>query len=337
MILRLLAHLPIRAALVAVAATGIAAGLTLEARHGGGDVSADPQYGTVRPSPANGFIIEGHRVSIPVGFTTCTTPTNTSCRLGAYEVKMQYDPAKVTVISASGLSSGGNTSTTFNDTSQTWKVNQWVGSRITLTGGIGYAGADGNPQSRIVVSNTAHTLTISPPWDGGVIPLPTNFTAYTLGGITDAGWLGSTGRIISCPGGPTYGSNWADLHCVSFDDVPAGPTGAGNLVNLTVEAGFTRGLFTVTLLTPTTRVLRIDGYDIPADVLNGTRRVILCPDPTNDGQVNVVDMQQIAAAIGSGTGDPLYAVKKDPDENGTINVIDLQMAAGVYGKKCVQV
>lgn len=334
MILRLLTHLPIRAAAVAIMATGIAVGLALDARHGGGAAHADPAYGTVRPG--GGYIIEGHRVSIPVGFTTCTTPTSSSCRLGAYEVKMQYDPSRLTLISDAGQSSGSNTSTTLNDTSKAWKVNQWAGARITLTGGIGYAGADGNPQSRIVASNTATRLTLATPWDGGVISLPTATTFYTLGGITDAGWLASTGRIMTCPGGSTYGSNWANLHCVTYDDVPWGPYGGGNLVNVTFQAGMTRGLTTISLLTPETRVLRIDGITIPADILNGTRRVILCPDPNNDNNVNVIDLSLIAAASGQQTGGPLYSQKKDPDENGHVNVIDLSITAGVYQKKCIQ-
>jgi len=334
LILRLLSRLPIRAAVVAIAAMGVAVGLALDARNGGGEANADPAYGTVRPS--GGAVIEGHRFSVPVTFTTCTNPQSSSCRLGAYEVKMQYDPARLTLISDGGQSSGSNTSTTLNDTSKAWKVNQWVGARVTLIGGIGYAGADGNPQSRIVASNTATRLTISPPWDGGVIPLPNQNTFYSLGGITDGGWLGSTGRTMNCPGGATYGSNWADLHCVTFDDVPSGPTGVGPVVNVTFQAGMTRGLTTVSLLTPETRVLRIDGYVIPADILNATRRVILCPDPTGDGNVNVIDLSLVAAANGQRPGDPLYAVTKDPDESGQINVIDLSLVATVFGKKCIQ-
>jgi hypothetical protein len=292
----------------------------------------------VKPSPQSGFIIIGHKTSISVGMTTCTntsTVYTNPCRLGAYDVKMTYDPAKVSLTSDTSQSTGGNTLTTLKDTTKNWSTNQWVGSRVTLIGGTGSFGPDGVQQSRIVSANTSDTLTVSPPWAGSPTPLPNQTTFYVVGGITNGSWLGSTNRIVTCPSGQSYGSNWARLGCVTFDDMPPGPNGTGTLVNLTVEAE-EKGLFSVQLLTPETRVLRVDGNVINADLINGTRRVILCPDPNNDNNVNVLDLSLIAAAFGALPPGPPYTLTRDPDENGNINVIDLSITAGVFGKKCIQ-
>ena len=337
MILRHITSIRVRLAIMAVLALGIAFGLTLADPHEQ-QVSADPAFGNVKPSPQSGFILIGHKTSIQVGMTTCvngSTSYTNPCRLGAYDVKMTFDPNKVEVIQDTAQSTGGNTLTTLKDTTKNWKQNQWVGARVTLLAGQGYFGPDGNPQSRIVASNTSNTLTLAAPWAGAPTPLPNQTTFYTVGGITDGNWLQSTGRVMSCPSGQLYGTNWARLGCVTYDDLPAGPTGTGILVNLTIHAQV-KGIFSVQLLTPETRVLRVDGNVINADLINGTRRVVLCPDPNNDNNVNVLDLSLIAAAFGSTPPGPPYALTKDPDENSLINVLDLSITAGVFGKKCVQ-
>lgn len=335
MILRHCSSLPVKVLTVAAVASIIAFALMLrEAQRPAASVSADPAYGNVKPDPQAGFAIEGHKMTIPVKFTTCTTTTSSLCRLGAYEVKLQYDTAKLSIAEVAGISTGGNTSTTIKDTTKNWKPNEWVGANVTIVGGAGASGSNGNPQSRSVIANTSNTLTISPAWT--VIPNTTSF--YELGGMQEGGWLGSTNRIISCPVGPTYGANWAELHCVSFDDVPPGPTGAGNLTKTTFQTTVgNRGLTTVSLLTPDTKVLKIDGFTIPADIVNGTRRIVRCPDPDNNNSINVIDLLIIAQANGANaiTNPALYTTKKDPDENNSVNVIDLQITAQLNNKKCV--
>jgi RHS repeat-associated protein len=56
-------------------------------------------------------------------------------------------------------STGGNTATTLNDTTQTWTPNQYAGRTVQITGGTG-AG-----QVRTITGNTATQLTLSKPWD----------------------------------------------------------------------------------------------------------------------------------------------------------------------------
>jgi len=58
----------------------------------------------------------------------------------------------------SSAAGAGQTSTTLQDTTQTWKVNQWAGRPVRLNAGFG-AG-----QTSTVVSNDVTTLTVSPAW-----------------------------------------------------------------------------------------------------------------------------------------------------------------------------
>jgi hypothetical protein len=253
---------------------------------------------------------------------------------------MNYDATKFSVTSDTGTSTGGNTTTTLVDTTKTWKINLWAGSTVSLTAGAGADGANGT-QYRKVVSNTATTLTIASPWDGFPVSLPDNTTVYAVGGLTDGGWIATSGRPLQCPTGPVYGTGTAELHCVSLGSAN-GVGGSGPLTNLTLTAN-NRGLayftFNVFPASPSTEVLTIEGNPIPADVITGTRRVTLCPDGNNDGKVNSTDQLTMAQAFnqkGPPNPGPLYTQAKDPDENNIINSTDQLIAAGEFNKKCIQ-
>jgi hypothetical protein len=213
------------------------------------------------------------------------------CRVGSYDVNVNYDTTKLSLLTDGGTSTGGNTNTpstptpgtgsgTLADTTKNWKLNQWSGSSVTLVSGGGSDGPNG-AQIRKVLSNTANTLNVSPAWDGFPVSLPDATTVYTLGGITDGGWVGSTGRPLQCPVGATYGSGWAELHCVTLGNA-AGVSGAGTLAAIALSAdvrGIARFSFTLPPADPGTQVLTIEGSTIPVDVWGtGARRVTLCPD-----------------------------------------------------------
>jgi hypothetical protein len=66
---------------------------------------------------------------------------------------------KAVAASASGTSSGGNTSTTLNDTSKSWTTNQFAGQYVYITGGTGAGQVAG-----YIVSNTATQLTVKSSW-----------------------------------------------------------------------------------------------------------------------------------------------------------------------------
>jgi RHS repeat-associated protein len=71
-------------------------------------------------------------------------------------IQYTYDPGVYTL--QSGTSTGSNTATTLNDTSQSWVVNEWRYESVLITGGTG-AG-----QSREITSNTATQLTVNMAW-----------------------------------------------------------------------------------------------------------------------------------------------------------------------------
>jgi hypothetical protein len=76
-----------------------------------------------------------------------------------------------------GQATGTQSSTTLQDTTKAWTVNQYAGATVTLTGG------QGSGQTATVVSNTANTLTVTPAWSP-LLPLA-NSTGYSLIGTAN--------------------------------------------------------------------------------------------------------------------------------------------------------
>ena len=299
-----------------------------------------PQTRTVSSNTSNTLTISSPWTApLPVSGTTFqlrstanlpgsgTGYTLGTCRPGAYDITMTYDPTKFSVLTDAGTSTGGNTTTVLMDTTKVWKLNQWSNSRLFLTGGpvIGDA---------IVVSNTANSITVAT-----AFPLAPDATStYSIGGITDGGFLGSTGRPVTCPVGPAYGANYVALHCITTGLTPNGAIGTGPIVNVVMQAN-AKGVnipFNLTTGPTPSSILTVDAQNIPADMITGLRRVILCPDPDNNNVVNSGDLAIISQALNQRTGDPLYTVKKDPDENGVINSGDLAITASVFNQRCVE-
>lgn len=299
-----------------------------------------PQTRTVSSNTSNTLTISSPWTApIPTAGTTFQLRSTTNlpgngtgytlgkCRPGAYDVTMTYDPTKFSILTDSGTSTGGNTTTVFKDTTKVWKSNQWSGSRLFLTAGpvIGDA---------LVLSNTANTITVTTPFS----TVPDATSTYSVGGITDGGFIGSTGRPVTCPVAPVYGANYVELHCLTTGLTPNGPTGTGTLVNVTMVAN-AKGAnipFSLTNGPTSSSVLTIDAQNIPADMTSGTRRVTLCPDADHNNVVNAADLGLISQALNQRPGNPLYTTEKDPDENGVINSADLGIAASVFNQRCIQ-
>jgi hypothetical protein len=254
-----------------------------------------------------------------------------ACRPAGYSTTLTYDDAKMSILEEGGVSTGGNTSTTFKNTTKTWKINQWAGARLFISGGPGFG------QWRIVVSNTANTMTVSPAWT----TIPTSSSIYQIGGISDGGFIPGTGRSITCPFGAQYGSNTASLECITYGApgtaLPLPPSGIGNLVTVTFVADGARGIGNISL---TNNLLEVDGTTIPADVAGGGRRVILCPDSnlsgSSNGRINSGDQLFMAQAWGQTSSGPLYTIEKDPSEDGIINSNDQFLLASVFNFYCIQ-
>jgi hypothetical protein len=163
--------------------------------------------------------------------------------------------------------------------------------------------------------------------------------------MVDGGWLSSTGRIFSCPAPVVYGSGYASLGCVTYQPLPEAPTGSGNIVNITLQAGSHQGNVLQSFSLTNVELLQVDGTVIPADVIVGSRRVILCPDsapvtPGPDGILNPGDQAVMAQAVlahaTANPPHPLYSTRKDPNEDGVVNPGDQAILASVIGKRCVQ-
>jgi hypothetical protein len=289
----------------------------------------------VRDGPAQGTTYQVRGLAAPAAGTGYQL-LNLKCHTGGYGLTINYPSSKFTVVSDSGFADAAGTNT-LTENGKTWKVNQWAGTQVKIVGGGGFG------QIRQVVSNTANTLTVTPAWST-TPSAPKENSGYALGGLTDGGWISSTGRAYTCPIPATYGTGTAEIACVSFSPLPQGPTSAGSLVNLTLQAGSHQGNVLQSFSLTNAEVLQVDGTVIPADVFVGSRRVILCPDSapplSPDGVVNVGDQavtsQAVLAHATANPPSPLYSTKKDPNEDGVVNPGDQAIVANVLNKKCVQ-
>jgi len=111
-----------------------------------------------------------------IGTSITTKFTFRSARLGMIEVRptlMSAVGVKANDPLENGTSSGGNTSTTLNDTTRAWDINAWDGCYVRITSGTG----DANDPKEIV-SNTATELTINGtyPWS----PTPDGTSVYEI-------------------------------------------------------------------------------------------------------------------------------------------------------------
>jgi hypothetical protein len=118
------------------------------------------------------------------GLPTCVIE-NDGCTIGEASspvrsylgaVPYAYASSPSTWRNGTGQATGTQSSTTLQDTTKAWTVNQYAGSTVTLTAGTG-AG-----QTATVVSNTATALTISAPW--ATTPVA-NSTGYSLIGTAN--------------------------------------------------------------------------------------------------------------------------------------------------------
>lgn len=94
--------------------------------------------------------------------------------LGA--VPYAYVSTTSTWSKGTGQATGTQSSTTLQDTTKAWTVNQYAGSTVTLTGGTGLG------QTATVVSNTATALTLSAAWTTTPVA---NSTIYSLIGAAN--------------------------------------------------------------------------------------------------------------------------------------------------------
>lgn len=307
------------------AALAVAAAIALA--FGAAPAAAVPPNGSVEVTPgaANNIVIVGHSFVMPIGMTTCGVAASDSCYIGATQLAVSVDGSRLNVVSDAGTSTGSNGAATFVDAGASWKLNQWAGSRVVITAGTG-AG-----QSRLIAANNATSLTLVEPWTA----IPDSSSSYTVGGMSNGSFLDSAGRTSRCAPSQSTATT-AALTCITFGPSDyLGATGTGTVASVALTA-HTTGVAALSFPLEGNLVATAEGNPIFPQLVQGARRVIICPDPNSSGGVNVADLLLIAMANGQMTGGPLYAPTKDPDESGQINVIDLSVTAAVSNKACVQ-
>jgi RHS repeat-associated protein len=124
-------------------------------------VPGTPTNGTRNWYEAAGRVIKVERVENLV-ITVTADPSSTDV----------YTSARQLPVAQQGTSTGGNTSTTFNDTTKSWTAGQWIGRQVEIKAGTG-AG-----QARDIIGNTPNQLTLpaATPWT----TVPDTTSAYTI-------------------------------------------------------------------------------------------------------------------------------------------------------------
>jgi hypothetical protein len=104
---------------------------------------------------------------------TITANTNNQLALAAAWNVIPDGTSAYAILSPSpqtGRSTGSNTTTTLNDSTQMWTANQWTGLALRITAGTG-AG-----QVRAITGNTVNQLSLGTPW----VVLPDNTSTYAI-------------------------------------------------------------------------------------------------------------------------------------------------------------
>jgi hypothetical protein len=126
---------------------------------------------------------------------------------------------------SSGTTTGGNSATTLNDTTQSWTPHAFAGDLVAITSGTG------QHQAAVIQDNSATQLTISPAW--GIIPIfdpitPSNTSAYAIGTQTNSLWVGfeNTGGRPAAVGTKVSGLGFSAVSPLNFNSqiqLPAQP------------------------------------------------------------------------------------------------------------------
>lgn len=134
-----------------------------------GRLQIDPD-GRTQKYPMSPFLLAGYSNTGIFGYTPLDQALWMRCHINSnHELPMAVGRLDV------GTSSGSNTSTTLNDTSKSWTINEFSNKVLIITGGPGVG------QFRKIASNTSTELTISEAFD----TLPDNSSEYV---ICNQGW-----------------------------------------------------------------------------------------------------------------------------------------------------
>lgn len=204
--------------------------------------------------------------------------------------------------SDSGVATGATTGPpgTLTDTTKAWATDALVGQIVTAGG-----------KTMTVASNTATVITGSTGWSGGGNPGAVAYTVIKTW-VTDS----LIGMTVTAGGKTmTVASNTATVITGA-----AGWSGGGN------PGAVAYTVYLATLTKPVTlagSASDASGENLTATPLNGTVRVVKCPDVTGDRLANftgdVINLAKGALGLPLGVGIIFSIAKFDIDNNGNVN------------------
>lgn len=212
--------------------------------------------------------------------------------------------------------------------------------------------------SGTIASNTATVMTLNAPWAPTV---PTAGSTYQvvnsqpvsqcgLGsyqttvtfdntklqyvGATNGPFLTSTGRPLFVPCNPVTTATTVSFTCSTTGQIPLGPSGTGNLVNLRFKP-LVSGPGGSTTLSHTTTVVDIQGDTIDHVNTNGDVLFSTCADVSGNGVVTISDVLEIVLRVGQTSSSQGWDPKYDlAPPSGAITISDALYALAEVGQFC---
>jgi len=180
---------------------------------------------------------------------------------------------------------------------------------------IYYKTSDSIPVHDVAITGVTATPQLAPPvYQGDKVQI--SITAE------NQGTQGETFTVTAYANSTSVGSQTITL-----------PAGTSTIVTITwVTTGFKRSNYVISAL----------ANPVPNEYLphrsdntytDGTVRVRLQGDVSDDGFVNILDLALIGVSFGASIGNPLYKEEADINHDGTIDISDLAAAARNYGKR----
>lgn len=148
--------------------------------------------------------------------------------------------------------------------------------------------------------------------------------------ITLGDFLGSTGRTVSpLPAQIDNGVGRATFGAFTYGNAP-GASGSGVLASV-ILVPQAAGQSTLTF--PSIQVTDTDARLIPVGTSHGIVIIAQCPpyDLDCDGDVDIVDIMQVAAHWGCQQGDACYDARYDLDGDGDVDIVDIMQVAAHWG------
>ena len=229
------------------------------------------------PNPTNG------NIGVLVGDILAEKFSGTATDATSNGVVSNIAAAEGFIDAPGSTSTGSNTSTTLNDTTQAWNTNKWANFTVTILSGTG------SGQTRVIVSNTVTQLTVTPAWT----TTPDNTSAYLING---------TGMVL-LPSDGTWDQTTEPVYTTqNLYVIKALSEGQHTIYMHAQDAAGNWGPMGTTILTVTKTGPSISGFTVTPNPTGGASSVSLSAT-ANATQANVTAAEWfIGPDQGAGTG-----------------------------------